>query len=177
MAAIVETDFAEQPFRSRRRVATPGDLHRDQDVLVRGQGRHKVKELEHEPDLLAAQPGKRIFAQLCDVHVVNEDLAGRRRIQPRDEAEEGRLATAGWAENGEKPTGGDRQVQRMENRERTSTARDGLRDAPKLNHRSCLRSIGLSACHRLASTMRAPAGLGCMPSAMFRLGLPATPSR
>src|SRR5258706_1215696 len=126
MAAIVETDFAEQPFRARRRVATPGDLHRDQDVLVRGQGWHKVKELEHEPDLLAPQSGKRVFAQLCDVHVVNEDLAGRRRIQPCDEAEEGRLATAGWTENSEKLTGDNRQVQRMENRERTSAARDRL---------------------------------------------------
>ena len=56
MAAILEPDFDEQAARARGGIAPPGDFHRHEDVLERGQRRDEMKGLEHEADLLAAQP-------------------------------------------------------------------------------------------------------------------------
>src|SRR6185436_3402093 len=145
-----------------------------EDILERRQRGDEMKELEDEANLFTAQLRQRVLAQFRDVHVIDEDVAARRRIETGDEAEERRFSAARRPQHREKLPRADYQVERMENRQRPSTAHDGLRDAAKLDHRSCLSRSGFSDRHRFASTMRAPAGLGCMPSAMFSVGMPAT---
>ena len=64
--------------------------------------------------------------------------------------------------------------------ERTIAAHDGLGHPAQLDHWTPglrFSSIGSSARHTVCSMIFEPSALGCMPSAMFRVGLPATPSR
>ena len=78
----------KQPIGARAGVGGAGDLHRHGDVLVRGQRRDEVKELKHEPDLLAAKPRERVFVEASDIDVIDQHGAGRGRVEPRDQAEQ-----------------------------------------------------------------------------------------
>ena len=73
-------------------------------------------------------------------------------------------------------------VERMQDRERMIAALDRFGDVAQLDHRPGFSRVRFRAAARVptrssVSTMRAPSALGWMPSAMFRLGMPATPSR
>ena len=87
-----------------------------------------MKELEHEPDLFAAQTRERVFVEPGDVDAVDEHGARGRRIQAGDEAEQRRLAAARWPDDRDELPVGNVQRERVENRERLVTAPDGLRD-------------------------------------------------
>jgi len=129
-----QADLFEQPVRAGARIRRAGDLHRDGDILVRGQRRNQVKELEHEPDLLAAQPGQRILVELRDVDLVYQHGAGRGRVEAGDEAEQRRLAAAGRSDDRHELSVRDHDRQRMEDGERLRSAHDGLRDPAQLDH-------------------------------------------
>jgi len=58
-----------------------------------------MKELEHEPDLLAAQPSQAVLAKSRDVHAVDQDVTGGWRVETRNEAEQRGLAAAGRADD------------------------------------------------------------------------------
>ena len=94
MRAAGQPDFLEQRSARAPRVGDAGDLHRHGDVLVRGQRRDEVEELEDEPDLLAAQPRERVLVEPRDVDAVDEHVAGRRRVEAGDQAEQRGLAAA-----------------------------------------------------------------------------------
>lgn len=67
-------------------------------VLLRGQGRHQVVELEHEADVLAASARKLARTHLLDVLAGDFDAAGGGRIQTADQVQQGGcLARARWA--------------------------------------------------------------------------------
>ena len=61
--AAGQSDLLEQLLGPRPRVGDAGDLHRHRDVLVGGQRRDQVKELEDEADLFAAQLRQRVLAE------------------------------------------------------------------------------------------------------------------
>src|SRR5262245_28896507 len=102
MSPIRESDLVEQALRASGRIAPSRDFHRYQDVLEGRQRRDQVKELEHEADLLTAQPREVVFTEACDIDVVDQNLTGRWRIKAGDQAEKRRLAAARRAEHGEK---------------------------------------------------------------------------
>ena len=57
VAAICQVNVIEQ-FRSPfAGVSKAKDLHRDQNILIRGQARDKMKRLKNKADLLAAYLG------------------------------------------------------------------------------------------------------------------------
>src|SRR5688572_7542377 len=134
MPAIVQPDFIEQRLRPRRGVAPAGNLHRYLDVLDRRQGRHEMKELEHEADLLAAQPRQRVFIEARDLGAGNGDGAARCGIEPRDQAQQGRLPAARWTDDCETSSRGHIEIERMKNGKRVAAALNGLADAAKVNH-------------------------------------------
>ena len=73
MRAIGEPDFPQQLACAVSRIATAGDLHRQQHVIERRERRDQMKELEYEPDLLAPESGELVFAQSGDVRTVDLD--------------------------------------------------------------------------------------------------------
>ena len=69
-------------------------LERDGDVLERGEGRDEVEGLEHVADLRQAEPREGVLVQRGEVHAVHAHGAGRRPVEPGDQAEERGLAAA-----------------------------------------------------------------------------------
>ena len=120
---------------------------------------HEVKELEDEADLLAAQLRERVLAESGDVGAVDQDLAGARRVEAGDQPEQRRLAAARGADDGQEAAGGNREIERMQNRQWTAAALDRLRYAAQLDHRSLSRT-GSSARQIVPAMMRAPSALG-----------------
>src|SRR5688572_15874180 len=182
MCAFGQADLVQESARTRNRIAPAGNLHRNQDVLESRERRDEMKELEDESDLFAAQPGQAVLSEPRDVHAVDQNLTRARGIEPGEQAEQRRLAAARRTNDGDELAGGDRVVQRMENRQRMVATLDCFRHSTELDHLAALpaagfSSSGSSARHMERSMTRDPSAFGCMPSAMFRLGMPATPSR
>src|SRR5262245_49027777 len=67
---------------------------RQLDVLERGQHRHQVVKLEHEPDRPRAPVGKLGLRELRDVDAVDQDRARVGLVDPGNEVEQRRLARA-----------------------------------------------------------------------------------
>src|SRR5688572_372394 len=136
-----------------------------------------MKELEDKSNLFSAQSRQSVFAELRDIGTVDQDFARTWRIEARQQPEERRLAAARRPDHRKKTSRRNRHVQRVQNRQRTAAAFDRLGDAAKLDHRSSLSSAGSRTRQIVPSMILAPAALGCMPSELFRLAMPATPSR
>src|SRR4051812_2267057 len=81
---------------------TAGELHGEQDVLLRGEGGEELIGLEDEADLTAAEERHLVFAEVGDVFTVEDDLAGGRGIEAGEEAEEGAFAATRWPHDGGK---------------------------------------------------------------------------
>ena len=95
----------------------PGQLEPGEDVVADGHGRERVGLLEHhahpQPDLLGPD------ALAVDVLAVEEHLAGQRGARHQlvhavEQAQEGRLAAAGGADERRHLTGGHHQVDALE---------------------------------------------------------------
>jgi hypothetical protein len=89
---VAETDGVDDGVVPLGVGLAPRDRQRQQDVLLRGQGRHQVERLEHEADLVAAQPGQLLVLEPGQLGVADEHRAGRRRVQRRATVHERRLA-------------------------------------------------------------------------------------
>ncbi len=74
-----------------------GDREREEDVLLRGQHRQQVEELEDEADVLAAELRELVVAERRDLGAGDRHGAGRRLVEPREDVHERRLARAGRA--------------------------------------------------------------------------------
>jgi hypothetical protein len=156
-----QANLLEQRRGARSDVVDAGNLHRHRHVFIRRQRRDQVKELEHEADLLATQPGERVLRKAGDVDAVDQHLAGTRRVEAGDETEQRGLAAARRPHDGHELTFADLKRERMQDGERFGAARDGLRDLAQLDHDGERSSaIGSSTGHTLSATMRAPAAVG-----------------
>ena len=93
-----EADEGEQLFRRElcRGVAAAEDLHREQDIGEHGPPRHQISLLEDDAE---------IRLRFFDVAAVDLDRAARRRHQPADDLEKGRLAAAARAQQRHQPAG------------------------------------------------------------------------
>ena len=72
---------------------------------------------------------------------------------------------------GHEPAGRNREIERMQNRQRTAAALDRLRHAAQFDHRVVLSRAAARA-HRqmVCSMIVAPSAFGWMPSALFSAG-------
>ena len=87
--AAGQAHLVEQRPRPPSRIGRARNFHRYRDVFVRGQRRNQVEELKHESDFLSPQLRQRVFAQARDVDAVDQHVPARRRVEPRDEPEQG----------------------------------------------------------------------------------------
>jgi hypothetical protein len=74
-----------------------GQFQRQHDVFQRRQVRQQLEGLEHKAQLFLAQRGAAVFIQCINVYTIQHYLAGARRVQPRQQAQQSRLAGAGGA--------------------------------------------------------------------------------
>ena len=95
-----------------------------------------MEELEDEPDLLAAETREPVLGQRRDVHAVDDDLPGRRRVEAGEQAEQRGFAAARRSDDRDELTRLNRVVERMENRERVIAALNRFGDVPQLDHRA-----------------------------------------
>ncbi|MNT16934.1 hypothetical protein D3C72_1520610 [compost metagenome] len=92
------------------RRAEVGQQQRQFHVLLRGQHRHQVVELEHEADVMAAPRRQLAAAHLVDALAFDADLAARGVVQAADQVEQGGLAGTGRAHQRDEVAAGDIQV-------------------------------------------------------------------
>ena len=167
--AVGQSHVGEQLPRPRRRVRDAGDLQRHHHVLERAERRYEVEELEHEADPAPPQARELVFVEGRDVGAPDQYPAGRRRVEAGDQSEQGRLAAAGRADDGQRLPGRHGQVERVENRQRPVAAPHRLGDTAQLDYRTqgtisrpaaISRRSGSSDGHRCSATRAAPASLG-----------------
>ena len=73
----------------------PGDRERQHEVLLGGQDRQQVEELEDEAELVAAQLGQLAVVEAGDLRPSRLTRAGGRPVEPGEDVHQGRLARAG----------------------------------------------------------------------------------
>ncbi len=87
-----------RPSSSQRLVGlAAGEVHRERDVLQRGQRRHQVERLEDEADPVAAQLVSVLVVERVRSTSPIRRLPGGDRVEPGQAVHEGRLARAGRA--------------------------------------------------------------------------------
>ena len=64
-------------------------FQRQQDVLQRGERGQQLERLEHETDAAGAQPRAGVLVEIVEALAEQHDLARRRLVEPRQEAEQG----------------------------------------------------------------------------------------
>src|SRR5687767_1972346 len=119
-----------------------------------------MEKLEHEPDLLAAQPGEAVFRQPRDVDAVNQNRPGARRVESGEQPEQRRFPAARRPDDRDELPGPDGVVERMQDGERMAAAVHGLGNAAQLNHQSRESSSGSRDFQMTRSTTREPSELG-----------------
>ena len=83
---------------------------RHQDVFPGRQNRQKVELLENKAHLPASEGGQFFVRKRIDFLAVIGQAPRGRVVQPGQQMEQGTLAAAGWANNGDEIPGGNRQV-------------------------------------------------------------------
>ncbi len=78
-----------------------GEDHREGDIFKSSHHGDEIERLKNVPDLAGAQPGEFQGVELGDVDFVDEDFAGGRFVEAADRVEEGGLAGAGGAHDGD----------------------------------------------------------------------------
>jgi hypothetical protein len=104
--AVGEADLREEIERrpALRRAHAPFQLQGEKEVLLHGEGRDQVEELEHEPDPVAPEERPFAFGKGRDQNAVDHDLARVRQIDPGDEVEQrGFARTAPADQHGQLP--------------------------------------------------------------------------
>ena len=96
--------------RARRGVGSPPAIVNGSATFsVDVEQRDQVERLEDEAGPVATQAGRLVVGQLADGLALEDDLARRRPVEPAEDLEEGRLARAGRAHQGDELAGLDRQ--------------------------------------------------------------------
>ena len=96
----VRPDLAEQLVDPLPVGLFAGDRERQQDVLLRGQHRQEIEELEDEADVPAPELRQVRVVELRDRLTCDRHLAGGRLVEPGKDVHQGRLAGARWAHDG-----------------------------------------------------------------------------
>ena len=84
-----------------------GERERQRDVLPRGERRHQVERLEHEPHPLAAQRRELAVRQESELGVTEEHLTRRQRVEAGEAVHQRRLPGARRPHDGGEAAAGD----------------------------------------------------------------------
>src|SRR6187402_1366356 len=93
-AAVLEADGADQLVDPLLVGLAAGDRERQHQVLLGGEDREQVEELEDEAELVAAQLGQLAVVEAGDVNAVELDPAGGWLVEAGEDVHQGRLAGA-----------------------------------------------------------------------------------
>src|SRR5919106_711555 len=100
-APVGEADVGEQFVDPPSLGLASRELEREEDVLLCGQHRQQVEELEHEADVATAELRELSVAELRDRRAVDPDLARGRPVETGKNMHERRLARARRAHDGD----------------------------------------------------------------------------
>jgi len=103
-----------------------GENHGQGDVFQGGHDLDEIKRLKNIADLAVAQPGQLIGVELGDIHLVDEDLAGARFVEPADHVEQGGFARAGRPHDGQVFAGLDDEIHAAQGRDHLRAHLEGL---------------------------------------------------
>ena len=98
--AVGEADGADDLVEPLGVGLAAGEVHREGDVLLGGEGGHQVERLEDEADPVAAQQGELLLREAAQVGVADEDLARGERVEAGDAVHQRGLAGARRAHDG-----------------------------------------------------------------------------
>ena len=76
-------------------------FEREQDVLLRGERRQELEELEDDADMLATPSCELVLAHLAHLAPREDDAPARGPVDASEQVEQCRFAAAGWAVDGE----------------------------------------------------------------------------
>lgn len=130
--ALREADAPEQLPRAVGRFPVSRQLERQRNVLLRREIRQKLKRLEHEADLVAAQHGEFILGARFQGHAIEQNATVGRPIEPSEETEQSRLSAPRGPDDGNELAGGDPQIQPVENGQRAISRAQPLGEASTL---------------------------------------------
>jgi acyl-CoA thioesterase I len=91
---VAEADALQDVRGTRGRGILAAQLERYLHILDGSQRGNQLKALEHEPDLLAAKPGPRIFVEPGNIRPIQVHGAAGGRVEPGEQSEKGRLAAS-----------------------------------------------------------------------------------
>ena len=122
MRARTEADAFEQIGGACVAVTNAAQFEWHLHILECGEGRHQLEALEHETDAVAAESRAGVLVEQCEIHSIEEHSATCRCIQTCQQAEERRLAAAGWADDCNRLTRGDIERHIAQDRQGTASA-------------------------------------------------------
>src|SRR6185437_6516757 len=104
---VAQADTAKQLARALAGAGFSAQLERHLHVLERRERGDELKALEDEPDFLPAEARPLILVHRRQVRVVEQHGAAAWRVESGEQAEERRLAAAGWTDHGHERALGD----------------------------------------------------------------------
>ena len=85
-----------------------------------------MKRLKHEPHVLAANGGAAVFVEFGQIDAGDQHAAGARRVESREQGQQGGFARAGSADDRQCLAGSHTEAHIGENGELSLGARDGF---------------------------------------------------
>jgi len=92
--AVLEADRVDQLLDPLMVGLAAGDRERQDQVLLGGEDRQQVEELEDEAELVATQPGQLGVVEAGDLLAVEDDRPRGRPVEAGEDVHQGRLARA-----------------------------------------------------------------------------------
>src|SRR5690606_20675590 len=130
-------------FRPLARARAPGQLQWNLDVLQGRQGGDELERLEDEAHPVPPEPRPGIFVQLVQIGPVEQDPAAARMVQSGKQAQQRRLAAAGWPHDRQEATRLQMEGDILEHGQIAAAGDVGLRDLFTTEHVVYLKSCGV----------------------------------
>lgn len=112
-----QANHLEQSCRTLAALVPVGrgvERHGQNEIVLGGNCRQQLEELENDPERARAPSRAPIFVERADILAVDQDFAARRIVEAGDEVQQSRLATAGLADDSDILAPIDGQVGRLE---------------------------------------------------------------
>ena len=119
-------------------------LQRQHDVFQSIEAVEQLERLEHETDLLGAQARTLVFIELAQILAGQVDAATAGQVEAGEQAQQGRLARAGAADNRQAVTAAQVQAQVVQDAQFAFRARDHFVKVPGSKNR-CVHQSGVHA--------------------------------
>jgi hypothetical protein len=133
---MLQTIAQADAFKQRAGARDPrgdipaGELVRQQDVFLSGQGREQLVTLENETNLPTSDKSQFVFAQPGDVDAVEDNGSRGGGIEAGEQSEQGAFAAAGGPHDGDKLAGRDIEIDAAEDVDAMAPAFEALGEVP-----------------------------------------------